>query len=93
MTEHNGKPHSVEDQIDAQVRLILGTVLRGLIANAPNVPPALLVCSIARVTGELISNGIGGDLSAVLMARKEVKAAFERAISSGKLNHPTAIHQ
>ena len=64
MGEGNGKTVSAEEMIDSQVRQVLGVVIRGLMVSAPGVPAQMLACSIARITAEMISNGMAGDLAA-----------------------------
>ena len=86
MGEGNGKTVSAEEMIDSQVRQVLGVVIRGLMVSAPGVPAQMLACSIARITAEMISNGMAGDLAAILTVRKSVKEAFNDAIAKGKIN-------
>ena len=84
----NGKAPNADEIVDAQIRLIIGIMFRGLLVSSPTVPPATLSCSIAKVTGELISNALAGDLGALLTVRRQVQEAFKDGISKGKLNQP-----
>lgn len=67
---------SLDDQLDAQIRQVLGITCRGILVSAPGIGPDKVVCSIARVVAEVIGNSIVGDLSPVLMIRKAAREAF-----------------
>lgn len=67
--------------IEAQVRQVLGVLIRGLMVSAPGVPPEVLVNAIARQTGALLATSITGDLSSVLGVRKGFKDAFADGVA------------
>ena len=85
----NGNAHPAENstiaaaeaQLDAQLRLTIGIMFRGILVSSPGLPPDVLMKSIVRLVGEMIGNTIVGDLAPVLKLRRACKEAFEHALS------------
>lgn len=73
------------DLLDAQVRLIVGTVIRGLLVSAPGVQPVDLLNSICRETGNLVAGAVNGDIAAVLNIRSGFKKNFEFGVKKAPL--------
>ena len=78
-----------EEILDAQVRLVVGTMIRGLIATAA-VPAHLLMTSIAKQTGEIIAGTITADLPTLLTLRKQWRDAFGQAVTQSPIHAPQA---
>ena len=76
-----------EQILDAQVRLVVGTMIRGLVATSA-VPAHLLMTSIAKQTGEIIAGTITADLSTILTLRMQWKAAFTQAVTKAPIIAP-----
>lgn len=69
-------PSAGEAIIDAQVRAVLGIVIRGLMVSAPTIPVHTLFNSIARQTGHLMAGALSGDVEAVAKVRTGFRLAF-----------------
>ena len=90
---HADAPRLTNEQIlDAQVRLVLGTLIRGLLTS-PGIPPHLLLASIAKQTGEILATAITADLPTTLSLRKQWKDAFTQAVTKAPLQLPPAQMQ
>jgi hypothetical protein len=102
MNEHNGAA-AVPDAdpaatiqakaqavLDAAVRQVLGTVIRGLLVSAPGTQPHVLLNTIARVTGALCAGAVQADLQVLFQLRKGFKDAFDEGVKSIKPQAPPA---
>ena len=83
-------PPSPESVIDAQVRQIVGVVLRGLLMSAPNIPADVLIKSICRQTGSLVAGSLQGDVATLLKLRASFKEAFADGVNKAPLQAPVA---
>lgn len=79
---------SLDAQLDAQIRQILGIVCRGILISSPGIPPEALVLSISRVTGELAALMLSGDLAGTLKFRAMIKEAFVGAVARQPIAPP-----
>ena len=79
---------SLDAQLDAQIRQLLGIMFRGVLVSSPGIPPEALVFSIARVTGELTALMLSGDLSATLRFRSMIKEQFTNAVARQPVTPP-----
>jgi hypothetical protein len=90
---HADAPRLTNEQIlDAQVRLVLGTLVRGILTSQ-GVPPHLLLASIAKQTGEILATAITADLPTTLSLRKQWKDAFTTAVTKAPMQLPPAPMQ
>ena len=69
-----------EAVLDAQVRQVMGVMLRGLMVSAPGIDPATLLRSTARAMASLMCEAITGDLVPVLQVRAGFRKAFEETL-------------
>lgn len=74
--------------LDAQVRQLLGILLRGLLVSAPGVQPHDLLNSVSRQTGSLVAGSLQGDLATMLRVRKGFKDAFAEGVQGVPIQQP-----
>lgn len=95
MSEINGaqiQPEAKQDDfmaLNAQakalqgpVRIVMGTVIRGLLVSAPGIQPAMVLNVIAWTAGHILASSLKGDLATLLQIRTALKKAFEEGIKS-----------
>lgn len=76
--------------LDAQIRQIIGTVVRGILVSAPGVPAHEVLNSISRVTGALVSEAVIADLAGHFQLRKGFKDAFHDGVKAAPMQQPGA---
>lgn len=75
-----------EAVVDAQIRQVVGVVIRGILVSGAGVPPDALCRSIARVTGALLADAVRADLRLMLQHRAGIKEAFKAGIDSTRVD-------
>jgi hypothetical protein len=81
----------VEAQIDGQVLQHVGVLIRGLLVSSPQIPHALLLNSVARVTGQVLAMTVAGGSNTIEMtsaARADFKKSFGAGIAKIALLQP-----
>lgn len=79
--------------IDAQIRQIIGTLVRGILVSAPGVPAHEVLNSISRVTGGLVAESIVADLATQFQLRKGFKDSFDDGVKGTPMKQPGPDHQ
>lgn len=82
----NARASSLAEQLDAQLRLPIGVMFRGILVSSPGVPADAIMKSMCRLVAEMIGNAIVGDLAPVLTIRRECKEAFDETLTKTPIN-------
>jgi hypothetical protein len=86
-----GAPPTIDQMVqmlDPQIGVILGTVLRGIIASAPGAPAVVVMNLIAWKTGNLLAQALCADLSTHLKFRTGFKEAFADGMKRAAMAQP-----
>jgi hypothetical protein len=59
-------------------------MLRGFLVSSPGIPPDALLRSIARMSGDCLSQELMGDLTSILPLRAAMKDEFCKAVDAVK---------
>lgn len=73
---------NMEMILDAQVRLIMGTVIHGIVSTMPNVPAHVVLDTIARQSASIIGGVLTADLPTTLTMRKRWKDEFTKTMDA-----------
>lgn len=94
-SEEIAKQQVVLSKMDAPMRAVLSTMLRGLLTAFPGVPSHVIMTMVAAQTGELLGAALQGDLMTLINIRKGFIEAFNEGIrrnppNSGVMPPPPA---
>lgn len=77
-----------ENMLDAQIKGIIGVMIRGLMISSPGVPPDALLRSVARTTAQLMGDAFAGELVPVMKVRQTIIEAFTTALKKTPIKTP-----
>lgn len=77
-------------QVEQAVRVVVGVVMRGIVASNQGVPPQGVLSVLAWQVGNQMAEALSGDLSALTILRKSFVDAFADGVAKAKLIRPPA---
>ena len=99
MTDNNGQsqpqpqPLQMPPQakvVDECVRIVIQTVIAGIIGNTRGAPPQVVLPLIAWNVGNRLGDVLAGDLQSLLKARVALKEAFDDGVQKSTLHQSHA---
>lgn len=96
MNGHDTPPLSADQQqqmqslndLNAPIRQVVGTMIRGLLVSCPGVPPHVILSVVAWQTGNLIADAMVADLKTQFELRKTFKDSFHDGVKQAPLRQP-----
>ena len=71
--------------LEAYMTPIFQCVVRGMLVSLSNVPPQVVICTVARTMGWLLGGALQGPLTDVLKMRKMIKDEFDNGMKAAKI--------
>lgn len=78
--EEIAKQQAVLNKMDAPMRAVLSTMIRGLLTAFPGVRAHVIMTMVAAQTGELLGAALQGDLMMLMQIRKGFMDAFNEGV-------------
>jgi len=81
--------NNLNEMVAKPVRIVMGTMVRGLLISSPGVQPHIVMNAIAWQIGNMLASSIQSDnLPALLQLRKGFTDAFNDGMAKGKIIAP-----
>src|ERR1700682_4469150 len=77
-------------KLEAPLRQVIGTMMRGLLVSTPGVAPHVVLNAICWQVGHLAAEVIQADLKTTFEIRRSFKASFDAGVGKARVVQPMA---
>lgn len=74
--------------LEAPLKHVIGTMVRGVMTGTPGVPPHLVLNAISWMTGHIVASSINADIATLVAVRRGFRECFEDGIKKTKMVQP-----